>query len=275
MILLLSIFSSCDWFNPEDEDPLVIDNTKYGRVTPTSAKLGTLLRFFSLDSTDYPLEEYKVLFTGMNDLVTFDSLTTEGVYTTLPFGAISGTAKIVHHEVDSSDFVEGVIGSLFPIINCDTVFINGFRVTELSSVEDPRLTWSDLNYTITKSHSQYWNGTPDDEIIWNGEVNGDTTWLSTTYSIDDVDYEHYLTFYSIRGDSILPELMNAYSRSTTMKTGVRNSEFDYFFEGIIKLQEWRSGNMVSGRIISPLGDLNNYHFWCDFSDEYKVLFTLS
>ncbi|GEM_PF-1669228 len=63
MILLLSIFSSCDWFNPEDDDPLVIDNTKYGRVTPTSAKLGTLLRFFSLDSTDYPLEEYKVLFT--------------------------------------------------------------------------------------------------------------------------------------------------------------------------------------------------------------------
>ena len=63
MILLLSIFSSCNWFNPEDDDPLVIDNTEYRRVTPTSAKLGTLLMFFSLDSTDYPLEEYKVLFT--------------------------------------------------------------------------------------------------------------------------------------------------------------------------------------------------------------------
>jgi len=82
-----------------------------------------------------------------------------------------------------------------------------------------------------------------------------------------VDYTHHIDFYSIRGDSILPELMNAYSTKSFTKAGVHYIDNDYFFEGIVKLQEWRSGNMVSGRVISPLGNLNNYHFWCDFSDE--------
>jgi hypothetical protein len=263
MLLFLSIQFSCIFDGPPIVDPPV-DQTKYGHVNPTNARLGTKLKFFNTDSTDYPFEDYKILFTGIPNMISPDSVTTAGMFTAVPFGVRSGQILLIHGDIDSANIDD--LGGEFPMINCDTVVINGFTINEVSSEDEKRITFSDLNYTITEANSKYRAVTPDEEIVWIGEISGDTTRLSTSYTAGGVDYTHHITFYSIRGDSILPELMNAYSDSKYVKAGVEYPEFDLFIEGIVKLQDWRPGNLVSGKIISPIGDLNNYDFWCDFSE---------
>ena len=259
---LIMIFSSCIIDPPVNNDP--VDETKYGYVTPSAGKLGTKVKFFQLDETDYPIEEYRILFNGMTDLIVPDSVTSAGIFTTVPFSALHGPIKIVHYELDSTDFSNN--GVLLPMINCDTVNINYFDVTEYSSHIDIRLTWFNLNYTITPEHAKYRSGKIENVIDWQGEVKGDTTWISASYTIDDTHYTHSIGFYSIRGNDILPELMFVRSEKAYTKFGVDYVDRDYFFEGVVKLQTWKPGELVSGRVITTLGNMNNFHFWCDFSE---------
>ena len=261
-IILTLILISCNVEPPEGNDP--IDETKYGNVSPSSGKLGTKVRFFNMDSSDYPLDEYRILFNGMDELVVPDSLVDGDIYTSVPFSALHGPVKIVHYEVDSTDFSQD--GILLPLINHDTINIPFFDVTEYSSRIDTRLTWFNLNYTITAAHSKYRSGKTIQEINWIGDVRGDTTTLTANYMIGDTQYSHLLQFYSIRGDNILPELMTVHSVKMYRKYGVDYVDHDYFGEGVVKLQTWQPGTMVSGRVITRLGNMNNFHFWCDFSD---------
>jgi hypothetical protein len=262
IMIALCLFIACELTPPENNDP--VDETKYGYVTPNSGKLGTKIKFFQMDSTDYPLDEYRILFTGMDQLVEPDSITAEGVFASVPFNAQHGPVKIVHYELDSTDFTQD--GALIPMINHDTVHINYFDVTEYSSHVDTRLTWFDLNYDITPANSKYRSGKTVQEINWVGELQGDTTILTATYTIDGERFTHTLQFYSIRGNDILPELIRVYSTKEYSKFGVDYVDRGFFGEGVVKLQVWRPGELVSGRVITRLGNLNNFHFWCDFSE---------
>ena len=260
IMIALCLFIACDITPPEGNDPE--DTVKTGYVSPSAAKLGTLLRFFTTDSLPYPINEYQILFAGMDEFTKPDSFINNNLYVTLPFGAISGKVYMMLLEFDSSDMVNGA----FPLKNCDTVFIPALQVDEISNPKDIRLTWFDLNYNIHKYNSQYraFEGTGQN-IEWQGRVVGDTTHLSANYQIGDVSYEHSISFYSIRGDESLPEFMNARSRSSYTWHGIDVIENDYFLQGVIKLQDWDPDTLVSGMIITTPGDMNNYYFWCDFS----------
>jgi len=261
-LCIMGLLISCFDPPPEGNDP--IDETKYGYVSPSSGKLGTKVRFFNLDEPDYPIDEYRVKFHGMDALIEPDSITSTDVYTSVPFDALHGPVMLLHYELDSTDYSQN--GVLIPMINHDTIKIPFFDVREYSSHIDRRLTWFDLNYTIGAEHSKYRSGKTIQEINWVGELKGDTTILTASYFINDEKYDHHISFYSIRDNDHLPELINVYCYRSYRKYGVDYVDRDYLFEGVVKLQSWDPGNLVSGRIITTLGNMNNIHFWCDFSE---------
>ncbi len=206
-------------------------------ITPNEALIGSKIKIFN----NLPEGSCVIEFSNVNDWVRADSIISDTIFTTVPYSAKSGDVKLYFQN--------------------DTIKIEDFNITE-ESPDSVKLCWSDLNYKIDKAMSIYHYMTLASEYKWTVDIVEDTVKISAGFFPGDYSVYYYINLLD-KSENQLPKFISGFAIHKTDY----GEEFYYPLErGVIKIQDWNTKRVISGKVFSTPWNNNNYCFWYDFND---------
>ncbi len=248
LIKLLSFLIVCCWVVSCKKDLTPVSNQIPGenkafvdiKVSPDSGTVGTILQITG-KKFDPSVSLLSITF---NDTEPFrvDSGKGDTIYTYVPFEAQSGKITLDVYEVD-------------------TLWVsNDFRVIQQCDTSKICVLEYDLKQPITQKSA---NNLPDNynAEAWKAEIVGDTVIISRYIDASEYGITHILSFLCQKNN--LPEHLEI-KRIVHEDTGTRESTMD---RGVIKIQDWDTSGVISGRVIGKLWSGFNYSFRYDFNEQ--------
>jgi len=236
--LLISIFFlSCDdLFRQEDSESREAKLT----VSPASGYIGTVLLLTGVPfSSDR--HENQLSFSGVDYILYPDSLTTDTLFSHIPYKAISGPLQL---NVSSKAYVFEQLEVLEACPNAVVVMPYN------------------LNKPVTEKAS--WYVEPGGRTYtWQGTVSGDTLTL-TRYvpGGDEVRYTQKLKLLK-KPNGGLPAYISFIRIKEDFQAGTK--ETNRLMQGIIKIQDFSFTGLVSGKLFAREYEPYGLMFWYDFS----------
>ncbi len=208
-------------------------------VTPDSGTAGTRIKIFGMKFLP-SAGQNEIYFEGVEPFRP-DSGSADTLYSYTPFEASSGSIKVTYWGHDTI----GVFPYFKFIAQCDTTAICVLPY--------------DLNVVLTEQSAlQVFPGWYD-ERAWSGEIRGDTVIISRQYEFLDSGVTRVIKFLYTDEHS-LPQLVSSVFRNVNDTRTI----CDTLTVGIIKIQDWDTSGVVSGRVIDKVWGVHNYIFWYDF-----------
>ena len=218
------------------------NETSEPQYYPSEGTYGTKIKVFS-HGQDFLREYLYIHFMGVDDFVNADSIRSDTIYFTIPYGVESGDVVIYN----------------WP----DSIVLNDLQVNELG-YDDIQIMWSNLNYDIDDYHATY-TLVEYNTLSWSAEVRNDTVKIIGDYQTGDVRYEYHLLLQDFGNDK-LPGLIDAYTILFNDYGGPGSIVNFPMTNGLVYIQDWKVDEKISGRVLSLPWEKNNYIFSCDLSD---------
>ncbi len=231
-LIIVILIMSCE----KDSTSSNSDQTK-PEISPLEAQVGTSIKLFD----NFPDGTCVIEFADVNDFVRADSIVSDTIFTTVPYSAKSGDVNLYFKN--------------------DTIKIENFIITE-ESPDSVKICWSDLNYKINKEMSIYHYMTLSSEFKWTVDIVEDTVKISAGFFPGDYSVYYHL-FLLNKGVNKLPKFLSGYAIE---ETDYGEENYYPLDKGIIKIQDWNTEEIISGKLFSTPWQNNNYCFWYDFKE---------
>jgi hypothetical protein len=172
-----------------------------------------------------------------------DSASDTNIFATVPFGARTGPIAL---------YSDQLVGNT-----------NNFTVTEYVDTTALTVERYDISPLLTPKDSSVID-IMKVRRTWKAECRGDTVHISRSYSVGEEYYEYHFVLID-QGSAQLPRFVSAW---TYTKPDYPGSWIYTFHEGLLKVQEFNTSGIVSGRFFSkpiPATKLTNgsIAFWVD------------
>lgn len=220
----------------EEEKP---EEKRFISASPSIGVYGTKLKLtgaeFYGDYTDWHID-----FGSGYDWMHTDSILVDTLFATIPYGAESGELMIYNESLN------------------DTLYVEDIRILENAS-DTVEIKLSNLNYEITKFMASYNRVEKDEKTIWEVEKKGDTIKIKGCQTIGESFNCNHLYLID-KGKNKLPSFVKGYE---IQYTDYGTNQTIKFEKGVIKIDKWDTGNIISGRVMDSDWS-NRYIFWYKF-----------
>ena len=215
-------------------------------VEPDSGYVGTKLKIFGMKFSSRGVRTNSIEFEGW-EAIRPDSGSTDTLFTYIPFGAETGSIKISYWDGFVFHDTIGISNQLNVVQECDTLSICVLPYN--------------VDVSITEEMSRRVDLSHDKMVDWNAEINNDTVTISRSYEHIDWGITKTLKFLHTDNQQ-LPRLLSYIS----IRVGDTGTRIDTLKTGIIKIQDWDTSGIVSGRVFGEYWEPLNDIFWFNFDD---------